>query len=65
MLQELILDLKFKDMEISNDKLGKPYIKIKVSNKIYLKKKIKKNKYFIYLSLSDDNPWAQATVVIF
>ena len=28
------------------------------------KKKIKKNKYNIYLSLSDDAPWAQATVII-
>jgi len=57
-------NIKFKDMEISNDKLGKPYIKIKGLTEVYLKKKIKKNKYFIYLSLSDDNPWAQATVVI-
>ena len=28
-----------------------------------MKKKIKK-KYKIYLSLSDDKPWAQATVII-
>ena len=29
-----------------------------------LKKKIKNKKYSIYLSLSDDIPWAQATVII-
>ena len=28
------------------------------------KKKIKRKKYNIHLSLSDDNPWAQATVII-
>jgi len=57
-------DIKFKDMEILNDNLGKPYIKLKGSTEIFLKKKVKKNKYYIYLSLSDDNPWAQATVII-
>ena len=30
----------------------------------YLRRKIKKSKYNIYLSLSDDRPWAQATVII-
>ena len=30
-----------------------------------LKKKIKNKKYYIYLSLSDDEPWAQATVIIY
>ena len=57
-------DIKFKDMEILNNKLGKPYINLKGSTKSFLKKKVKKKKYFIYLSLSDDIPWAQATVVI-
>ena len=28
------------------------------------KKKIKRKKYNIHLSLSDDKPWAQATVII-
>ena len=30
----------------------------------YLKRKVKNKKYNIYLSLSDDKPWAQATVII-
>jgi len=56
-------DIKFKNIEISNNKKGKPSIKLKGSTNLFLKKKIKK-KYFIYLSLSDDMPWAQATVII-
>ena len=47
---------------ISN--LNSYHIKLKGDVDKYLKKKIKKDKYNIYLSLSDDKPWAQATVVI-
>ena len=56
--------IDFKNIEIFNDKLGKPSIILKGSTASYLKKKIKSKKYFIYLSLSDDDPWAQATVII-
>ena len=56
--------IDFKNIEIFNDKLGKPSIILKGSTASYLKKKIKFKKYFIYLSLSDDDPWAQATVII-
>ena len=55
---------KFNDIEISNDNFGKPNILIKGKINNYLKKKIKNKKYYIYLSLSDDKPWAQATVII-
>jgi len=54
----------FKNIEIFNDHLGKPSIILKGSTESYLKKKIKSKKYFIFLSLSDDDPWAQATVII-
>jgi len=57
-------DINFKNIEISNDNLGKPYIRLKGSTAIFLKKKIKAKNYSIYLSLSDDLPWAQATVII-
>ena len=57
-------EINLKDIEVSNDKLGKPSILLKGYVDIYLKKKIKKKKYNIYLSLSDDKPWAQATVII-
>ena len=56
--------INFKDIEISNDNFGKPSIKLKGSTAIFLKKKVKNKKYSIYLSLSDDAPWAQATVIV-
>ena len=56
--------INFKDIEISNDNYGKPSILLKGKVADYLKKKIKNRKYYIYLSLSDDVPWAQATVII-
>ena len=56
--------INFKDIEILNDNFGKPSIKLKGSTANFLKKKIKAKKYSIYLSLSDDIPWAQATVII-
>ena len=54
----------FKNIEIYNDNFGKPSIQLKGSTANFLKKKIKTKKYSIYLSLSDDLPWAQATVII-
>jgi len=56
--------INFKDIEITNNKLGKPSIKLKGAAANFLNKKIKRKKYSIYLSLSDDLPWAQATVII-
>ena len=56
--------INFKDIEISNNNHGKPYIILKGETAVCLRKKIKKKRYSIYLSLSDDLPWAQATVII-
>ena len=56
--------INLKGIEVINDKFGKPSIKLKGTVNIFLKKKIKNKKYNIYLSLSDDLPWAQATVII-
>ena len=56
--------ISIKNIEIFNDSNGKPFIKLKGKVDEYLKSKINKKKYNIYLSLSDDEPWAQATVVI-
>ena len=56
--------INFKNIEISNNKFGKPSIKLSGTTANFLKKKIKSKKYSIYLSLSDDVPWAQATVII-
>ena len=56
--------INFKDIEISNDNNGKPFIKLKGTTAIFLKRKIKNKKNSIHLSLSDDIPWAQATVIL-
>ena len=56
--------INFKNIEISNNNFGKPSIKLTGSTASYLKKQIKDKKYSIYPSLSDDAPWAQATVII-
>jgi holo-[acyl-carrier protein] synthase len=57
-------DISFKNIQVSNDKKGKPYILLKGKTESFLKKKIKSKSYSIHLSLSDDTPWAQATVII-
>ena len=56
--------INFKNIEITNDNFGKPSIELKGTTATFLKKKIKTKKYSIHLSLSDDIPWAQATVII-
>ncbi len=56
--------VNLKNIEISNNIYGKPSILLKGKLQDYLKKKIKSKKYDIHLSLSDDKPWAQATVII-
>ena len=57
-------DVNLKNIEISNNEYGKPFILLKGRLAKYLKKKVKNKKYDIYLSLSDDKPWAQATVIL-
>ena len=56
--------VNLKNIEITNNVYGKPLIRLKGNLSRYLKKKIKSSKYDIHLSLSDDKPWAQATVII-
>ena len=56
--------ISLKNIEISNNKIGKPKIILKGNVENLLKKKVNKKKYNIYLSLTDDKPWAQATVII-
>ena len=56
--------VNLKNIEISNNSQGKPSIKLKGNLPNFLKKRVKNKKYNIYLSLSDDRPWAQATVII-
>ena len=56
--------VNLKNIEIFNNSQGKPSIQLKGNLKNLLKNKLRNKKYFIYLSLSDDKPWAQATVII-
>jgi len=57
-------DVSLKNIEITNNVDGKPFILLKGNLSSFLKKKLKSSKYDIHLSLSDDKPWAQATVII-
>ena len=57
-------DISFKNIHVLNNKKGKPYIILKGKTASFLKKKVKSKKCTINLSLSDDIPWAQATVII-
>ena len=56
--------IDFKNIEVTNNIHGKPSIILKGNVEKYLKKKLKNKKYYLHLSLSDDEPWAQATVII-
>ena len=57
-------DLNFKDIEILNDKLGKPYFRKtkKINNLIYKIFKVKK--YNLYLSISDEKDYSIAFTII-
>jgi holo-[acyl-carrier protein] synthase len=57
-------NLNFRDIEIINDKLGKPLylINLKIKKKIKEKKKI--NKFELFLSISDEKDYSIAFTII-
>ena len=57
--------LQFNDVEVRNNSSGAPKFVIKGVSLKNLKKIFKNKKFKIHLSLSDDKPWAVASVVIF
>ena len=57
--------LQFNDVEVRNNPSGAPNFVIKGVSLKNLKKIFKKKKFKIHLSLSDDKPWAIASVIIF
>ena len=57
-------NLHFKDIEIMNNKKGKPVINLKQSTKSFLKRKFKVNSFKTNLSLSDEKNYSIAYVVI-
>jgi holo-[acyl-carrier protein] synthase len=56
--------INFKEIIIYNTQSGKPYIKLLGNTKKVANKIIKKKKYNIFLSISDDKPFAVALVII-
>ena len=57
-------DLNFKDIEIMNDKFGKPYfLKTKKITQI-IKKKFKVKKFNCFLSISDEKEYSTAFTII-
>ena len=57
-------DINFIDIEIKNDKNGKPYISLSKKLNNFLQKKFKIQKYKVFLSLSDEKDYSIAFVVI-
>ena len=57
-------NINFKDIDITKDKKGRPFINISNNIKKFLKKKLKLNKYNIFLSLSDEKKHSIAYVII-
>ena len=57
-------NLNFKDIEVLNDKLGKPFYSKskKINSKIYKKLKIKK--YNLFLSISDEKDYSVAFTIL-
>jgi len=57
-------NLHFKDIEIKNNKNGKPSINLKKSTSLYLKKRFKVKSFKTKLSLSDEKNYSIAYVII-
>jgi len=56
--------LNFNEIEVKNDNKRKPYLNIKGESLKVTKKILKKKKFKTFLSLSDDNKYAFATVIL-
>ena len=56
--------VNFNEIVVHNIKSGKPNIKLLGNTKKIVNKIIKKRKFNVFLSLSDDKPFAIATVII-
>jgi holo-[acyl-carrier protein] synthase len=56
--------IDFLDIEVENNELGKPQIKILNNKEEFLKKHFNCKNFVIHLSLTDENPLAGAYVII-
>ena len=57
-------NLNFKDIEILNDKLGKPYYVINKTINALIYKKFKVKKYNLFLSISDEKDYSIAFTIL-
>ena len=57
-------NLNFKDIEIINDKMGKPYYKITSKITKFVKKKFNVTKFNCFLSISDETDYSTAFTII-
>ena len=58
------MNLNFKDIEVVNDKMGKPYyVKNKKITKL-IQKKYKTKKFNCFLSISDEKKYSTAFAII-
>jgi len=56
--------INFKDIEVNKDKMGKPFFIIKDKSLNIVNKILKKKKFIVFLSITDDKPYALASVTI-
>ena len=57
-------DLNFKDIEILNDKFGKPYFKKTKKINDFIYKRFKVKRYNLFLSISDEKDYSIAFTII-
>ncbi len=57
-------NLNFRDIEINNNRLGKPYYLINSKIKQLIKKNKKVNKFELFLSISDEKDYSVAFTII-
>ena len=57
-------DFNFKDISVINDKLGKPSFFISKKIKNMIKKKFKINRFNFFLSISDEEKYSMAFVIL-
>ncbi len=56
--------LNFNEIEVKNNILGKPYLRIKGNSLKTVHRTIKKKKFKVSLTLSDDKPFAIAVAIL-
>ena len=57
-------DLNFKDIEILNDQIGKPYFYKSKKIDAIIKKRFKTKKYNLFLSISDEKDYSVAFTIL-